>query len=237
MGRHGAYSDRSIRARLPRIGVSGLTVALAVVLVGAIALGVWWWTLHPSADPIDSDPVNASAVVVSSPTCPDSGQTVVRIVGLEPATTASLDGCGFSVDQKVSVQYLAGDPQQIRQAGTATGSERALTTKLLPIGILVAGLTAVIALGVLLVERRHRRQRDPNTAVALTDLQSRFAVVDDPGNSEATEDAHSDANVDANEDEGVNRDPDTTDEHITNWATDEPADGPADRPADEPGDG
>ncbi len=157
---------RRIRTALPAVGI-------CLLLIGAILLGVWWWHLRSVTDPIDANPVDAYATVVSSPSCSSGSRTTVRLSGTGPAVTARISGCGFATDQRLAVQYLEGHPTQMRLAGTTTAGSAGLAGKLLPIGILAAGLVAVFAAIALVVERRRSRHLASADRISVADLRSR----------------------------------------------------------------
>ena len=158
-----------MRLSLPVLGI-------CLLLAGAIALGVWWWNLRSATDPIDSHPVDAFAQVVASPACPNGSATTVRLTVQGAPVTATISGCGHAKDQRIAVQYLAGHPEQMRQAGTTTAGSSGLAAKLLPIGILAAGLAAVLATVALLVERRRSRHLAAGGSVSVADLRARAAA-------------------------------------------------------------
>lgn len=160
-----------IRAALPMVGI-------CLLLIGAAVLAVWWWNIRSVTDPIDADPVDAYAVVVSSPPCSSGSETTVRMSGSDGPVTGTLSGCGFAKDQRLAVQYLAGHPQQMRLAGTSVASGSGLASKLLPIGILAAGLVAVLAALALVVERRRSRHLAAANRISVADLRSRAGEPD-----------------------------------------------------------
>jgi hypothetical protein len=140
-------------------------VAIGVLVLAAIAFGFWLWSVRSVEDPIDAHPVDAYAVVVSSPSCTaGSGATVVDL-NLDTAVRSSLSACGRRVGERVAVQYLAGHPDQARLAGTAV-AHNGSAGRWLPIAILAAGLLAVIGTLSLLVERR--RSRHDGTSAGAT---------------------------------------------------------------------
>src|SRR5664280_988572 len=120
-------------------------VALGVVLLVGIVTGAWWWSLGTPSDPIDQNPVAATAFVVSSPSVTDRGTGTV--VDLLPASggqaRAVIDGCGYSDGQQMAVEYLAGDPSQARLAGTSSSSGNG-ARQWWPV---VLGILAVLAAG------------------------------------------------------------------------------------------
>jgi hypothetical protein len=142
MGKHGAVVGRKqvpIRA-----------VALGVLLLAGVVTGSWWWSLRTQSDPIDQNPVAAAAFVVSSPSCADHGTGTV--VDLFPASggqaRAVIDGCGYSDGQQLAVEYLAGDPTQVRLAGTRSASGTDDVQQWWPI---VLGILVVLAAGIVVV--------------------------------------------------------------------------------------
>lgn len=146
MGRHGGKKSR-FRA---------VPAVLAVIgLVAVIGLGVWWWSLRDTADPIDADPQRAYAVVVDSRPCtdPNPGTTVeLQVAG--QTVRSVLDGCGHRVDQRLAVEYLNGHPEQVRLAGTSATPASSMAKRLLPIGILAIGAVAAVAAVALIREKR-----------------------------------------------------------------------------------
>ena len=149
------------RVRIPALLLGGL-------VAGAIVLGSWWALGSPS-DPIDQNPVQALAFVASSPSCVDSGDraagrrlTVVDVVGgaspVRPVRT-TVDACGYRDGQQVAVQYLAGDISRARLSGTSTAGDTGSAGRLLPIGLLVAGLLAAAATIALVADGRRSRRR------------------------------------------------------------------------------
>lgn len=167
--RFGARRERSRFATIAPVAV------ICLLLIGAVVLGIWWWNIRSVTDPIEAAPVDAYAQVVSSPACSAGGQTLVRISGIEPPVTASLSGCGFARDQRLAVQYLAGHPEQARLTGSSVAGGQSLSSRLLPIGILAAGLVAVLATVALLVDRRRSRHAKAAARVTVAQLRSRAA--------------------------------------------------------------
>lgn len=150
-----------------------MLAALGVAVVAVLALGLWWWQLGAAADPISSRPVNATAEVLSSPACGKGEQTAIRLT--DTGTRTSLSGCGFGVGEVLSVQYLAGQPGQVRLAGTAVAGDAPALHRLLPLGIGAAGLVAIVAVGGLLY-RRHGVGRDSeHQPVSVATLMARLA--------------------------------------------------------------
>lgn len=135
-------------------------IALVVLVLVAVGLGVWWWSLRPAADPIDAAPVDAYAVVVSSPACPGDGITKIQIE--RPGATAAasqVSGCGYRTGARIAVQYLTDHPEQARVA-TGTATTGSSVRRWLPMGILLAGVLAVAATIVLLAGQRRSRHRE-----------------------------------------------------------------------------
>lgn len=178
MARHGA-SHRAARGRGGRSRY-GITVALLVLVVATVALGAWWWTLRSEVDPIAADPVSATAIVTSSTPCGQTGDTVVRIVGVNPPSPTTLDGCGFAVGQRVTVEYLAGHPDRARLAGTTTAGHNTLTSRIVPIAVLVAGLGSVALIGLLVARRRPNLPVDAAPAITVEQLRARIAAAQGP---------------------------------------------------------
>lgn len=155
-------------------------IVIVVMLVGALVLGLWWWSLRHTADPIDSDPVGASAIVVSSPSCGRGDVTTVRIPSVDDAAAVGLSGCGFIDGQRVAVQYLKGHPDQVRLAGTSTAGAGQTSRLLLPYAILAAGLVAVIAAIMMVAGRRRAGRRRAGRrasagGVSVDELRARLA--------------------------------------------------------------
>lgn len=153
MGRHADTTGRrSFR-------VPFALIAIVLVVLCAVALGIWWWKLKSASDPIGADPVDAYGVVVSSPSCAVGGVTTVTVSGIDPPVTATLNACGYRVGEQLAIQYRAGQPEVARLAGTSTAGAPSMAARLLPIGILAAGLIAVLATISLLAERRRSRHQ------------------------------------------------------------------------------
>ena len=176
VGRHGAAGGRG---RSPgRAARVVALVSLVVLLAGAVALGLWWWSLRDGGDPIDADPVSGYGIVVSSPACadmPPGARTVVTIIDVTPPTQARVDACGYRQGQRLAIEYLDGSPQEARLAGTTTGGSTDDTVRrLLPLAILLAGLLAVGAAVMLLRDQRAGRRAgsDQPGRVTVAELQS-----------------------------------------------------------------
>lgn len=167
------FTGRSGRRERGGLAAIAPVAGICLLVLGAIVLGIWWWTIRSVADPIDADPVDAYAQVISSPPCAAGGQTQVRISGVEPPVTATLSGCGFAPDQRLAVQYLAGHPDRVRLTGSSVAGTQSLAGRLLPLGILAAGLVAVLATVALLVDRRRSRHAPMASRVTVAQLRSR----------------------------------------------------------------
>lgn len=167
MGKHGSGAPEVTRRPWP------LLLAVAVLVVVAAGLGWWWWSLRDAADPIDADPVDAYAVVVSSADCPDVG-VVVELRPPAPSRQATVDGCGQREGRQVAVEYLASDPGQVRLAGTTVAATPG-PERWLPIGILAAGVLAVGATLFLIIERRIHHDDTP-TPVSVDELRRKAAA-------------------------------------------------------------
>lgn len=140
-------------------------VAIGVLVVAAIGFGFWLWSVRSVDDPIDANPVDAYATVLSSPSCTaGTGATVIDL-NLDTTVRSSLSACGRRVGERVAVQYLAGHPDQARLAGTAVAHNNS-AGRWLPIAILAAGLLAVIGTLSLLIDRRRSRHDGSSTGVA-----------------------------------------------------------------------
>ena len=197
-----AASPRPSRAGRGRLRLSPLVLALVLLLVAAVALALWWWSLRSVSDPIDASPVSTTATVVSSPSCSEGGTTTVQLSGVDPGIVSTLDGCGFTVGERLAVDYLAGSPESARLTGTTRAGESPLIAKILPIVILVAGFASVAMLGFAAAERRgrrpgdaagaprSRRRRGGGPAVTVDDLRKRIAAArgraEDPGTDDRT---------------------------------------------------
>lgn len=166
MGRHGAggTTKRPARISLP-------LVAIGVLVIAAIGFAVWLSSLKSVTDPIDAQPVDAYAVVVSSPSCTSGAGTTVIDLNLTPTVRSSLSACGRRVGEQVAVQYLDGHPDQARLAGT-TIAHNSPAGRWLPIAIVAAGLLAVIATMALLVDRRASRHAGGATQVTVAQLRA-----------------------------------------------------------------
>lgn len=155
-----------------------MLIALVVLLVVAAGLGIWWWSLRSNTDPIDAAPVDAYAVVTSSPACPGDGITKIEIE--RPGSTAAasqVSGCGYRTGGRIAVQYLSGHPEQARIATGNAPSTGASARKWLPMGILFAGVLAVAATIVLLAGQRRSRHGEAG-ASQLTVAQLRAGMQD-----------------------------------------------------------
>ena len=152
---------------------------MVLVLLGAVALGIWWARLGSGSDPVDAAPVSGYGVVVASPPCTDStagGRTVVTVVG--STSQASLNACGYRQGQRLAIEYLRDHPETARLAGTSTGAESTGLRRVLPYLILGLGLLAVIA-AVLLIRQRRAGHRNAGTAeprVTVAELQAAAAA-------------------------------------------------------------
>lgn len=151
MGRHGGgrRGPRGARVSVPLI-------VIGVLVACAIGFAVWLWSVRSVTDPVDAQPVDAYAVVVSSPSCTSADGTTVIDLSLTPVVRSSLSACGRRVGERLAVQYLRGDPQQVRLAGTTT-AHNSPQSRWLPIAIVAAGLLAVIGTIALMVDRRSAR--------------------------------------------------------------------------------
>ena len=180
MGRHGVAARRHGRYLPSR----SLVIGLAVLLVAAAGLGVWWWSLRSSSDPVSAAPVSATATVVFSPRC-DVGSSTVIDLAVTPPVRTSFSGCGFQQNQTVAIDYLAGHPEQVRLAGTGaagpTGPGRWLPWVILALGVLVVG-TVLVLLGEV---RRDRRIKAAHR-ISVADLQRVLAAQSVAGASEET---------------------------------------------------
>ena len=172
MGRHGGAA-----ARRPRL--TGTMAALVLVLLGAVALGIWWARLGSGSDPVDAAPVSGYGVVVASSPCTDAtagGRTVVTVVG--STSQASLNACGYRQGQRLAIEYLRDHPETARLAGTSTGAVSTGLRRVLPYLILGLGLLAVIAAILLIRQRRagHRNARTAEPRVTVAELQAAAAA-------------------------------------------------------------
>ena len=169
MGRHGVAARRHGRYLPSR----SLVIGLAVLILAAAGLGVWWWSLRSTSDPVSADPVSGTATVVFSPRC-DVGSSTVIDVALTPPVRASLSGCGFEQNQTLAIDYLAGHPDQVRLAGTGatgpTGPGRWLPWVILAVGVLIVGTLLVVLAD---LRRDHRIRAAHRISVA--DLQRALA--------------------------------------------------------------
>ncbi len=185
MGRHARGASRS-RARV-------LAGALTALVIAAIVVGSW---LASRADTgTDTGMVDASAVVVSSTACTaGSGQTLVDVVtpvdsatGSAPGRTA-LDACGYQEGQQVAVRYRSGDLSTVALAGT---TDTTAPGALLPLGLAVAGLLAIVAVLAVYADGRGRP------------LRHRHAVVGADGRGRSLQDAGDGAGADVAAMDGV----------------------------------
>lgn len=167
MARHGSRHPGGIR--LGRVRISLIAVSLCVLLLAIAGLGAWWWIDGSRTDPIDANPVSAVAIVVSSPQCLDEGHTIVRVPGV--AAESELDGCGFAVGQRISVEYLSGHPDVVRLSGTTHAGGSSPARKIVPIGILVAGMVAAFGL---VAAGRTGSKRSRSGAVSVAQLRARM---------------------------------------------------------------
>ena len=146
MGRHGVAADP---APVPEPVRGRWVVVLIAALVLILGLGLWWWSQRAPRDPIDAAPVAATAVVLTSPACAAAGtQDTVVDLGLGGASRSSLSGCGFTVGQRIDVEYRSGEPSRVRLAGTSAagsgGAPRWLPLLILLVGFLILGITATL---------------------------------------------------------------------------------------------
>lgn len=131
-------------------------VAIGVLVLAAIGFAFWLWSVRSVDDPIDAHPIDAYAVVVSSPSCTaGSGSTVVDL-NLDTTVRSSLSACGRRTGERVAVQYLAGHTDRARLAGTAL-AHNGSAGRWLPIAIVAVGLLAVVGTLSLLIDRRRAR--------------------------------------------------------------------------------
>jgi hypothetical protein len=171
MGRHGSRHDAALRVGRVRIPLTAIAVCVLVLAIAG--LGTWWWIQRSMTDPIDAAPVSATATVVSSPSCLEEGDSTVRVSGVDPSIVSELDGCGFSVGQRISVEYRAGHPGEVRLAGTTRAGHASTVGTVVSIGILVAGLAA--AVGLVAVGRAGSGRRRTG-AVSVAQLRARLAA-------------------------------------------------------------
>lgn len=166
MGRHGAgrSGKRAARVSIP-------LVVIGVLVLAAIGFGIWLWSIRSVTDPIDAHPVDAYAVVVSSPSCTSGSGTTVVDLDMPPTVRTSLSACGRKVGERLAVQYLDNHPEQVRMAGTTVAHNTALG-RWLPIAILGAGLLAVIATIALMVDRRKSRHSGVAARVTVAQLRA-----------------------------------------------------------------
>lgn len=169
MGRHGAgqTSKGAARVSLPLVVIGGLVLA-------AIGFGIWLWSIRSVVDPIDAKPIDAYAVVVSSPSCTSGSGTTVIDLTLTPPVRSSLSACGRKAGERLAVEYLGGHPDQVRLAGT-TIAHNSAAGRWLPIAILAAGLLAAVATMALLIERRQSRHTGAGARVTVAQLRAGMA--------------------------------------------------------------
>ncbi len=167
MGRHGAgqTSRRAARISIP-------LVVIGVLVLAAIGFGSWLWSVRSVTDPIDAHPVDAYAVVVTSPSCTSGSGTTVIDLDMPPTVRTSLSACGRKVGERLAVQYLSGHPEQVRLSGTTVAHNTALG-RWLPIAILGAGLLAVIATVALMIDRRTSRHSGVGARVTMAQLRAK----------------------------------------------------------------
>lgn len=177
MGRHGSRQDAAVR--LGRVRIPLTAIAAGVLLLAIAGLAAWWWTQRSMTDPIDAAPVSASATVVSSPSCLEDGDTTVRVSGVDPSVVSELDGCGFNVGQRISVEYRAGHPEDVRLAGTTRAGHGSAVGTVVSVGILVAGLAAAVGL---VAVGRAGSGRTRTGAVSVAQLRARMAAAGEPSN-------------------------------------------------------
>ncbi len=166
MGRHGAAhtSGRAVRVSIPLI-------AIGAVVIAAIGFAIWLWSVRSITDPIDGHPVDAYAVVISSPACTSgSGSTVIDL-SVNPVVRSSLSACGRRTGERLAVQYLAAHPDQVRLAGTTVARGSALG-RWLPVAIVAAGLLAVVATIALTIDRRQSRHAGGRAKVTVAQLRA-----------------------------------------------------------------
>jgi hypothetical protein len=172
MGRHGGATAR-------RRPLTGTIIALVLVLLGAVALGIWWAQLPPGSDPIQNAPVSGYGVVVASPPCTDAaagGRTVVTVVG--SGSQAALNACGYRQGQRLAIEYLRDHPETARLAGTSTGAHSSALRGGLPYLILGLGLLAVVAAILLVRQRRagHNSAGPAEGRVTVAELRAAAAA-------------------------------------------------------------
>jgi hypothetical protein len=152
-------STPSLRARrVTRRSI--ILVVLAVLAIGGLSL--WWWSLKSADDPISADPVSAYGTIVTSQPCTArDASSSVSFSTPSGAVTATVHVCGYKANQSILVEYLRSDPSLARPAGS-TPEQTPTLKRLLPIGILFAGVVAAAALLTLFRDRRtprHARRR------------------------------------------------------------------------------
>ena len=171
MGRHGAGQHGGGRKSRRAVRLSVPLVVIGLLIVAAVGFGIWLWSVRSVTDPIDANPVDAYAVVVSSPSCTSGSGTTVVDLTLTPPVRSSLSACGRKSGERLAVQYLQGHPDQVRLAGTTVAHSNP-ASRWLPIAILAAGLLAVIATIALLIERRQSRHAGQATRVTVAQLRA-----------------------------------------------------------------
>lgn len=169
MGRHGSRHLSGLR--LGRVRIPLTAIAMCVLVLAIVGLGAWWWMQRSVTDPIDANPVSATAVVVSSPSCAQDGHTTVRVSGVGSEST--LDGCGFTSGQRISVEYLAGHPDVVRLSGTTHAGHSSPTRTFIPIGIIVAGMVAAVGL---VAASRSAGRRSRSGSLSVAQLRARMAA-------------------------------------------------------------
>ena len=171
MGRHGVGQHGAGQQGRRAVRLSVPLIVIGVLVAAAIGFGIWLWSVRSVTDPIDAGPVDAYAVVVSSPSCTSGGGTTVIDLTLTPPLRSSLSACGRKTGERLAVQYLQGHPDQVRLAGTTVAHSNP-ASRWLPIAILAAGLLAVIATIALLIERRQSRHTGATARVTVAQLRA-----------------------------------------------------------------
>lgn len=154
MGRHARGVVRS------RVTARAVLIAVPAALI--IAAGAWWaGAATSSAD----GTVSGSAVVVSSLACQNGDEgTVVDVLdpaGQPPGTTrrATLDSCGHQAGEVLIVQYSTADPGRVVPAAVAGGADDP-SSRLLPLGLMLAALLGVAALAAVVRDARRTPPAD-----------------------------------------------------------------------------